>query len=318
MNSLRPKISIIGAGSVGSSLAFSLLMKGAVREIVLIDKDLKRAQGECMDLNHGLSFCRPVNIYAAGFDGCKDSDIVVVTAGAKQKPGQTRIELLQANTEILKEIIPQIVRYSPQAVILMVTNPVDILTYATLKISGLPPSRVIGSGTVLDSSRLRYLMSVHCQVDARNVHAYVIGEHGDSELAVWSNASIGGMMLEKYCPFCVHNATCRRDKELEEIFQQVKNAAYKIIEAKGSTFYAIALALVRICEAIVRDENSVLPVAALMKDYYGISDICLSLPSIINAKGVEKVLHLELSDKEKLQFKKSAETLKQVIKKINF
>ncbi|MDD3297244.1 MAG: L-lactate dehydrogenase [Candidatus Omnitrophica bacterium] len=318
MDSLRPKISIIGAGSVGSSFAFSLLMKGTVREVALIDKDIKKAQGECMDLNHGLSFCRPVKIYAAAFDGCRDSDIVAITAGAKQKPGQSRIELLQANIEILKEIIPQIIRYSPQAVILMVTNPVDILTYAALKISGLPSSRVIGSGTVLDSSRLRYLMSVHCQVDARNVHAYIIGEHGDSELAVWSNASIGGMILEKYCPFCIHKAACRREQELEEIFQQVKNAAYKIIEAKGATFYAIALSLVRICEAIVRDENAVLPVSTLINDYCGINDVCLSLPAIVNGKGVERVLHLELSDKEKLQFKNSAAALKQAIKKINF
>lgn len=318
MRSSKPKVSIIGAGNVGSTFAFALMIRGIAREIVIVDKDNKKALGECMDLNHGLSFAHPAAICSTDYEGCADSDIVVITAGAKQKPGQSRIDLVQTNVDIFKEIIPNVLRYAKDAILLVVTNPVDILTYVTLKISGLPNNRVIGSGTVLDSSRFRYLISEHCNVDPRNIHAYIIGEHGDTELPVWSSANIGGMKIEKYCLRCKNSKHCDRDEELKKIFNEVKNAAYAIIEAKGATYYAIALALVRIAEAMLRDENSVLPVSTLIDDYYGIDDVCLSLPCIVNKNGVEQFLRLELSEKELDRFKHSAETLKKVIKSINF
>lgn len=318
MKTLKPKVSIIGAGNVGSCFAFALMIRGVAREIVIIDKDVKRASGECMDLTHGLSFTHPAAVYAGDYKDCTGSDIIVITAGAKQKPGQTRIDLVQANTDIFKQIIPEIIKYTKEAIILVVTNPVDILTYITLKISGLPLNKVIGSGTTLDTSRFRYLLSQHCNIDPRNVHAYIIGEHGDTELPVWSNASIGGIKIEKYCPTCKNFGNCDHKAELEKLFNEVKNAAYKIIEAKGATYYAIALALVRITEAILRDENSVLPVSTFINDYYGVSDICLSLPSIVNKDGVEQILRVELSAKEQNLFKHSAETLKEIIKNIKF
>ncbi len=314
----KPKISIVGAGSVGTTFAFALTLSGLAREIVIIDRNEKKAAGECMDLNHGLSFTHPAAIYSKGYEGCADSDIVVITAGARQMPGQARIDLVQANADIFKEIIPQVTRYAKEAILLVVSNPVDILTYVTLKISGLPANRVIGSGTALDTSRFRYLISDHCKVDPRNVHAYIIGEHGDTELPVWSNATIGGMKIEKYCPACKNSGDCDRAKELNGLFEEVRNAAYKIIEAKGATYYAIALALVRITEVILRDENSVLPVSTLINDYYGVNDVCLSLPSIVNRNGVERILRLELSSKEQAQFKHSAQTLKEITKGIKF
>lgn len=314
MQTTRSKVAIVGCGSVGSTFAFSLMISGLAREIVLIDKNEKRAEGECMDLNHGASFVHPVNIYTAGYEGCKDADVVLITAGAKQDPGQTRLDLVQTNTEIFKDIVPSITKHTKDAILLVVTNPMDILTYVTLKISGLPSNRVLGSGTVLDSSRFRYLISEHCQVDPRNVHAYIIGEHGDSELPVWSHANIGGMVLAQYCPICKKG--CNYKEELGGIFDEVKNAAYKIIEAKGATYYAIALALVKIVEAILRDENSVLPVSTLISDYYGINDICLSIPSVVNRGGIRKFLRLELSGPEQDQLKRSAKTLKDIIAKI--
>lgn len=316
MKSAKPKISIIGAGNVGSSFAFALMVRGLAREIAIIDNNKEKALGECMDLNHGLSFTHPTTIYSCGYEGCANSDIVVITAGARQKPGQTRIDLVHINVEIFKEIVSNVIKYAKDAILLVVTNPVDILSYVTFKISGLPANRVIGSGTVLDTSRFRYLISEHCQVDPRNVHAYIIGEHGDTELPVWSNASIGGMKIEQYCPLCKNFGRCEQKNRLENLFEQVKTSAYKIIAAKGATYYAIALALVRITEAILRDENSLLPVSTLVQDYYGVSDVYLSLPSIVNRNGVEHILKIELSNKEQEQFKHSAQTLKEVIKTI--
>jgi len=310
----RSKIAIVGAGNVGSTFAFSLMIKAVAREIVLIDTDRGRAEGECMDLNHGASFVQPVNIYSAGFDGCEGADVVVIAAGAKQKPGQSRIDLVQTNVEIFKHIIPEIVRFAKDSILLVVTNPMDILTYVTLKISGYDERKVIGSGTVLDTSRFRYLISEHCHLDPRNVHAYIIGEHGDTELALWSHANIGGMVLAEYCPVC--DGHCDYKKELGKIFEQVRDAAYRIIEVKGATYYAIGLALVRIVESILRDENSVLPVSTLINDYYGIEDVCLSIPCIVNRNGREKILKLELSEIEQKQLSRSAKTLKGIIRNI--
>lgn len=308
------KVSIVGSGNVGSTFAFALMSSGLAREIVIVDRNEMRAKGEAMDLSHGASFVPPTEISYGGYNKCIGSDIVVITAGARQKPGQTRIDLLKANLEIFKDIIPRVTKHAKDAILLIVTNPVDILTYAALKISKLPKQRVIGSGTVLDSSRFRFLISKHCHVDPRNVHAYIIGEHGDTELPVWSNANIGGILIKDYCPRC---GTCPGyKKELTEIFEEVKKSAYKIIEAKGATYYAIALALVRIVGAILRDENSVLPVSTIMEDYYGIKDICLSIPSIVNKKGVEKVLAIKLSDEEQKSLKASALALRKIKEKI--
>ncbi len=310
------KVAIIGAGNVGSTFAYSLMISGLAREIVLVDRNLARARGECMDLNHGASFVPPVKIRAAGYEGCKGADIVVITAGVKQQKGQTRTDLTQANVEVFKDIIPKIVKYSKDAILLVVTNPMDILTYVTLKISGLPHKRVMGSGTVLDSSRFRYLLSENCHVDPRNVHAYIIGEHGDSELPVWSNANIGGMVLSDFCPICDENRSCNYKKRLDTIFEEVKNAAYKIIEAKGATFYAVGLALAKIVGAVLRDENSVLPVSTMVNGYYGISNVCLSIPSIVNKNGAEKFLRLKLSIPEQKQLQHSAKILKGIVKSI--
>lgn len=316
MKESRSKVAIIGAGNVGSTFAYSLMISGLAREICLVDRNELRAKGECMDLNHGASFVPPAKIYPAGYEGCEDADIVVITAGARQNPDETRIDLVKRNAAIFKDIIPKITEYAKDSILLVVTNPMDILTYVAQKVSGFPKNRVLGSGTVLDTSRFRYLISEHCGVDPRNVHAYIIGEHGDTELPVWSSADIGGMLLKNYCPACERH--CSSPNELEKLFDEVKTAAYKIIEAKGSTYYAIGLALVRIAQSILRDENSILPVSTFIEDYYGVDDVCLSIPSIVNRQGVKKFLKISLSDKEKEQFKHSAEMMKKVIKEIGF
>ena len=314
MEPLKPKIAIIGAGKVGSTFAFSLMISGLVREIVLIDKNESLAIGECMDLNHGISLVHPTKIYAGGYEGCKDADIVVITAGANQKPDQTRTDLVQKNVEIFKEIIPSIIRYTTTAILLVVTNPVDILTYVTLKLSGFPSNKVIGSGTVLDTARLKYMISEYAKVDSANIHAYIIGEHGDTELPVWSNATIGGMDVQKYCSEYAKLGNVKED--LKDLFEKVRNSAYEIIKLKGATNYSIALALVKITRSILRNENSILPVSTLITDYYGINDVCISIPSIVNKNGVEQYVRLDLSEEEKELFKHSANTLKKFIQSI--
>lgn len=315
MESLKPKIAIVGAGNVGSTFAFSLMISGLAREIVLIDKNELLAKGECMDLNHGASLSHPTKIYAAGFASCEDADIVVITAGANQKPGQSRTDLTKANVEIFKDFIPSIAKYAKNAILLVVTNPVDILTYATLKLSGFPTGKVLGSGTVLDTARLKYMIGEYCKVDSSNIHTYIIGEHGDSELPVWSNATIGGMEIETFCADYVGIGNAKR--ELNKIFNNVKNSASQIINAKGATNYSIALALVKITQSILRNENSILPVSTLINDYYGISDVCISIPSIVNINGVEQYIKLNLSNQELELFKQSASMLKGIIQTLD-
>ena len=314
METLKPKIAIIGAGKVGSTFAFSLMMSGLAREIALIDKNESLAIGECMDLNHGLSFVHPTKIYASGYEGCKDADIVVITAGANQKPDQTRTDLVDKNVEIFKEIIPAVAKYAKEAILLVVTNPVDILTYVTLKLSGFPANKVIGSGTVLDTARLKYMISEYAKVDSANIHAYIIGEHGDTELPVWSNATIGGMDVQKYCSEYAQLGNVK--EELNELFEKVRNSAYEIIKLKGATNYSIALALVKITRSILRNENSILPVSTLITGYYGINDVCISIPSIVNNNGVEQYVRLDLSEEEQKLFIHSANTLKKFIQSI--
>jgi L-lactate dehydrogenase len=312
METFKPKIAIVGSGSVGSTYAYSLMISGLAREIVLIDQNEMLAKGECMDLNHGISFVHQTKIYAAGFEGCNDADIVIITAGAEQKMGQSRTELAIENVAVFKEIIPEITKYAKNAILLVVSNPVDILTYITLKISGFPANRVLGTGTVLDTKRFKFMISESCKVDIQNVHAYIIGEHGDSEFPVWSNATISGIEIEKYCT--LYARLNNGKNELAQLFINIKNSAYEIIKAKGVANYSIALAILRITKAIVRNENSILPVSTHINDYYTINDICISIPAIVNKQGVEQFLKLELSEHEQSLFQHSAETIKMIIK----
>lgn len=314
-NMVFDKVTIIGTGYVGATIAYALMMGGTTSEIAMVDLNEKRLAGEVMDLNHGVVFVPPVKVYAGTYEDCKDSNIVIISAGVGQKPGETRIDLLKRNIDVFRDIVPKVVEKNDKCIILVVTNPVDILTYATLKISGLPSNQVIGSGTVLDSARFKYLISQHCNVGPANVHAYIIGEHGDTEVPAWSITNIASMPIEKFCLQCSKG---REHQCKDIIFNDVKNAAYKIIEGKGATYYAIGLAVRRIVEAILRDENSVLSVSSLMEGYYGVRDVCLSLPTIVNEKGIAKVLELPLNDEEIKGFRHSAKTLKELLKEVGF
>lgn len=304
------KVTIIGAGFVGSTTAYTLMISGLVSELVIIDINKDKAEGEVMDLNHGMQFVRPVRVYHGDYSDCTGSDIIIITAGANQKPGETRIDLLNRNASIFKSIITEILKYNTDCILLVVTNPVDILTYVTWKLSGFPASKVMGSGTVLDTARFRYLLGRHAGIDPRNVHAYIIGEHGDTEVAAWSLTNIAGMSMEKFCESC---GKCEGQLSKYDIYNDVKNAAYEIIKRKSATYYAVALAVKRIVEAIVRDENSILTVSSLLNDKYGVSDVCLSLPTIVNANGINSVLDLPLSSEEISLFRKSAESMKNLI-----
>lgn len=305
------KISIVGAGLVGSTCAYAIMMGGLASEIVLIDIDKKRAQGEAMDLIHGESFVKPVNIVAGDYDQCAGSKIVIISAGAAQRPGETRLDLAKKNIAIFQDIIPKIVRHAPDAILLVVSNPVDILTYVALKESQLPLSRVIGSGTVLDTSRFRHLLSEHCQVDVRNVHGYIIGEHGDSEVPVWSLTNIAGVRMDEYCIICKRG--CEQDIK-ERIFVETRDVAYEIIERKGATYYAVGLAVRRIVESILRNEKSVLTVSSFMNGFYGIGGVCMSLPTVVDAGGVNRVLELPLQPEEEESLRKSASILMQTMR----
>ncbi|MFQ5867426.1 MAG: L-lactate dehydrogenase [bacterium] len=313
MADLKPKVSIIGCGNVGMRYAYALLLKGVVRQIILVDVDRKRLEGEVMDLSHGAPYISPVEIIAGDYPDIINSDLVVITAGKKQKPDQTRLDLAKDNVELYRKIIPEIVKYASSAILLIVSNPVDVLSYAAYKFSSKPAKEVIGSGTVLDTARFRSLLSNHCQVDPRNIHAYILGEHGDSEFPVWSRAMIGGVLFKDYCYICKKAATCQHDEELNKIFMEVRDSAYKIMERKQETSYGIGLALVRITQAVINDENAILPVSSLVEDYLGINDVYSSLPVVIDKEGVREVLKIELDPQEKQAFKNSANAIKRVI-----
>lgn len=302
---LPVKISIIGAGFVGSSVAYALVSSGLASEVVLVDINHKKAEGEAMDLGQGAPFFKPVDVYAGGPRDCKGSAIIIFTAGLNSKPGETRLDLAVGNAEIVKKVLPELAAVAPETIFLMVTNPVDVLTYQALKLSGFPPERVIGSGTVLDTSRFRYSLSRYLDIDARNIHAYVVGEHGDSEVALWSLTNIAGIGLDEFCRF---NAIRPPDKD--RIFDEVSNAGYKIVERKGATYYAVSLAVKRICEAILRDEHSVLTVSGLIDGLYGIEETCLSLPTVVSRRGRERVLYLPLAQEEEDALRRSAGLIK--------
>ena len=289
---------IIGTGAVGTTTAYTLLLRKRVAEIVLIDVNHDKAVGEALDMNHGLPFVGGVKVWAGDYPDCKGADIIIVTAGASQKPGETRIDLLKKNASIFNDIVQNITRYNTEGILLIATNPVDILSYVTFKVSGFPSNRVIGSGTLLDSARYRYLLGKHKQIDPRSIHAHIIGEHGDSEVPVWSLANVAGIPLDI------------SDEDKSQIFDSTKNAAYEIINAKGATFYAIALALDRIVTAILQNQSAVLNVSTYLEDYNGVSDVYLGVPCIVDRTGVREVLKLPLDEEEKVLFHKSADKLK--------
>ncbi len=300
---------MIGCCFVGASIAFSLVQEEMFSELVLIDINQTKAEGEAMDLSHGLPFVHPMKIYAGTYADLADCFLIIITAGAGQRPGETRLELVRKNVEIFRDMIPQITAVTQDARLLIVSNPVDVMTYAAWKLSGYPPEHVIGSGTVLDTARLKYLLGAHLGVDSRSVHAFIIGEHGDSELAVWSSANISGVDLDSFCDIC---GACDGET-LHRLYEDVRTSAYKVIEKKGATYYAIALAVTRIARAIVREEHSVLPVSAYVNGHYGVSDVYFGVPSIVGAEGIEKVLDIPLDASEQQQLEHSVQTLKDVI-----
>lgn len=307
------KVAIIGCGFVGSSTAFALMQSRLFSEMVLLDVDMARAEGEAMDISHGMPFSGPMKIYAGTYDDIADADIIIITAGANQKPNETRLDLVQRNVEIFRSIIPEIAKRDCQGILLIVSNPVDILTWVALKLSGFPENRVIGSGTVLDTARLKYLLGEHLGVDNRGVHAFVIGEHGDSELAVWSSATVSGVPLSRFCEM---RGYYEHDDETDRIYEDVKNSAYKIIDRKKATYYGIAMAIRRICASIVRNERSVLPVSSMMNGQYGLEDIVLSMPAIVDSQGVERIVPLSLDKEETERLRESAGALREVMDRV--
>lgn len=311
------KIAIIGAGSVGATIAYACLIRGVGKQIVLHDVNRKKVDAQVLDLNHGLQFVPMASVEGSDdLNICAGARAIVITAGAKQKPGQSRMELLGANVGICRQLVPELMRIAPPgAILLMVSNPVDVLTYVAMKLSGLDRSRVFGSGTVLDSSRFRFLIARRCNVAVQNVHAYIAGEHGDSEIPLWSSAHIANCPLSEWA-VPGHGKLTVRDRT--EIFQNVKNAAYNIVEGKGATNYAIGLATARILEAVVHDENRVLPISALVENFHDISDVCLSLPCIVNHHGAGALLPIRLNPAEEAGLKNSAATIQQAIRSVGF
>jgi L-lactate dehydrogenase len=309
----QKKVVVIGAGSVGTAYIYALLPNGVAGEIALIDIDEHRVEGEVLDLSHGLPFIPPVTIKKGDYSDCADADIIVVTAGAKQKPGQSRLDLIQRNAQIIREICRQIAEQDSSAVLVMVTNPVDALTYVALKELKWNHQRVIGSGTVLDSARFKYLLSRHCGIDARNVHAYILGEHGDSEVAAWSMSHIAGVSLREYCKIC---KVCDYNDHHRRIAKEVRNSAYHIIDYKGSTYYGIGLSLVRITEAILRNEHSILTVSSFLDGQYGIKDVCISVPCVVGDGGIEMIVDTELAEDELKALRASAQTIRKVLEQI--
>ncbi|MFI2752677.1 L-lactate dehydrogenase [Cellulomonas sp. P22] len=308
------KLAVVGAGAVGSTMAYAALMRGAARTVALYDINKAKVEAEALDLGHGIQFMPMADVIGSDdIAVCADADVVVVTAGAKQKPGQTRIDLAEATISLVGKILPGLVEVAPNAVYVMVTNPVDIVTYAALKMSGLPSNQLFGSGTVLDSSRLRYLIAQHTGVAVQNVHAYIAGEHGDTELPLWSSATIGAVPLLDW------NGIGGRGPLTEDvregIAREVVESAYRIIEGKGATNYAVALAGSRIIEAVLKDEQRILPVSSLLSDFHGISDVCLSVPALVGGLGVGEQLEIPMSSDELAGLRRSAEALKAVARR---
>ncbi len=303
------KVVVVGAGAVGSTFAYALMQAGIAEEIAILDLNREHAEGQVLDLAHGLPFTNPVSIRLGTPEDYADAQVVVVTAGAKQKPGESRLDLLRRNAAIMRQIMAEIVERQSQAIVLVVSNPVDILTQVALDACDRSRLRVIGSGTVLDSIRFRYLLGLHCGVNSQNVHSYILGEHGDSELAAWSMTHIGGVRMDDYCRVC---QKCAGDSEQQRkrIAEEVKNSAYHIINYKGATWFAVGLALVRIVRAILRNERSVLTVSTRLEGEYGISGVCLSVPCIVGSRGIEEIIVANLADSEQEALENSAAILR--------
>jgi L-lactate dehydrogenase len=308
------RVAVVGTGAVGSTFAFSLLLGGLAAEIVLVDANARKAEGEAMDLMHTVPFARTTKIWAGTIDDCAGAAITVISAGAAQKPGETRLDLVRKNAAIFRQIVPAVAKANPDGIILVATNPVDVLAYLTYKISGLPAERVIGSGTILDTARFRALLAEHYGVDPRSVHAYIAGEHGDTEVPVWSLANIAGMPL---ADFAMANDMGHDPAVLRAIFEATRDAAYEIIDRKGATYYAVAAGLMRIVEAILRDQSTVLSVSSLICDYYGIDDVYLSVPTVVGRGGVERTLRLALSAEEASGLRRSAGLLRETIAELD-
>lgn len=301
------KVAIVGCGFVGAACAFTLMQHGLYSEMVLIDSNRARAEGEAMDISHGLLYAKPMNIYAGDYDDAADASLIIITAGANQKPGETRLDLVKKNADILLSIIGKINARKYEGMLLIVANPVDILTHVAQKHAHLPEKHVFGSGTVLDTARLKYLLGEHLSIDSRSVHAFIIGEHGDSEIPVWSSASVSGVPLRTFCEM---RAYYDHENSMREIGESVKQSAYRIIERKGATYYGIAMAVQRICEAVVRNEHSILPVSVALHGEFGIEDTTLSIPSVLGSDGVENIVPISLSREELTKLQYSAEMLK--------
>ena len=304
------KVALIGCGFVGSASAFAIMQSGLFSEMVLIDANTDKAEGEALDIAHGLSYAKPMQIYAGKYEDISDAAIIVISAGANQKPGETRLDLVKKNISIFRSIMGELNRVKVEGILLIVANPVDILTAAAQKLSGLPENRVFGSSTVLDTARFKYLLGEHLDVDARNVHAFILGEHGDSEIAVWSSANISGIPVNEFCELKGH---FDHENAMKEIADNVKNAAYEIIQKKQATYYGIAMSVRRICEAVIRDEKSILPVSRMIHGEYGLDGMALSLPAIVGKDGVEAAVPAKLSDEELTALRKSGETLKAIL-----
>jgi L-lactate dehydrogenase len=304
------RVAVVGVGNVGASFAYALVLSGLASELVLIDLDARRAEGEAMDLAHAVPFTKPIRVWAGDYADCEGAAVTVITAGAAQRAGESRRDLVSRNAAIFGSIVPRVAEANPNGIILVTTNPVDVLSYLSWKLSGLPASRVIGSGTILDTARFRALLSDHFGVDPRSVHAFIAGEHGDSEVPIWSSANIAGMHLPE---FCAANGLAYDSDEMDAIFVRTRDAAYEIISRKGATYYAVGAGLLRIVEAIVRDQRTVLSVSSLIDDYEGISDVYLSLPCVVTRDGIERILRLDLSPSEALGLRRSAGVLRGMI-----
>ena len=307
------KVVMIGCGFVGAASVFALMQSGVFSEIVMIDVDKEKAKGEAMDISHGIPFARQMKIYAGDYTDVRDAGIVIITAGANQKPEETRLDLVHKNVAIFKQIIPSIMKEEFDGILLVVANPVDILTFVAQKLSGLPENRVIGSGTVLDTARLKYQLGEHLDVDSRSVHAFIIGEHGDSEIAAWSSANVSGIPINDFCEMRGHY---QHEKSTQEIAEAVRSSAYEIIQRKSATYYGVAMAVKRICEVIVRDEGSVLPVSVRMHGEHGIEDVVLSMPCILGKDGIEVKVPIQLSEEEQIALRKSAGILKSILEEM--
>ena len=309
----KSKVVVIGAGKVGSTVAYTIMMNNLTSEIVLVDVDKSRARGEALDISHGIAYFKQLTIREGDYEDCADADVIIISAGIGRQPGQTRIDLARTNVSITRDILSKIMKYASNPLIMLISNPVDVLTYMVQKESGLPATRVIGTGTMLDTGRFRYLLSQHCKVDVRNVHAYIVGEHGDSEVPVWSRASIASKPFDEYCEDCPRR--CQKINR-QQIFEETRDGGAEIIKAKGATFYGVALAATRLLGAIMGDENSVLTLSTSLNGNYGISDVAVSLPCVVNRSGIDRYLDIRMTDDELTQLRLSAEKLKGVIKQV--